>query len=107
MIQAAEGLIMVRRAMAVLGLLSFTITILGGLAGGNRVEFILSRALWAMGLFCLLGWIVGWCAERVVAEHRTKQREQILGPAEEPAPVETAGDDERISSTPVTATPIQ
>ncbi len=98
---------MVRRAMAVLGLLAFTITILGGLAGGNRVEFILPRALWAMGLFCLMGWIVGWCAERVVAEHRTKQHEEILGPAEEPAPAEAAPDDERNSSTPVSPTPIQ
>ena len=98
---------MVRRAMAVLGLLAFTITILGGLVGGNRVEFILPRALWAMVLFCFLGWIVGWCAERVVAEHRAKQREEILGPAEEPAPDEAVPDDERNSSTPVTATPIQ
>ncbi len=98
---------MVRRAMAVLGLLAFTITILGGLAGGNRVEFILPRALWAMGLFCLMGWIVGWCAERVVAEHRTKQHEEILGPAEEPAPAEAAPDDERNSSTSVSPTPIQ
>ncbi len=98
---------MVRRAMAVLGLLAFTITILGGLVGGNRVEFILPRALWAMGLFCFLGWIVGWCAERVVAEHRAKQRDEILGPAEEPAPAEAVPDDERNSSTPVTATPIQ
>lgn len=98
---------MVRRAMAVLGLLAFTITILGGLAGGNRVEFILPRALWAMGLFCFLGWIVGWCAERVVAEHRAKQREEIFGPAEEPPPPEAAPDDERNSSTPVSPTPIQ
>ncbi len=98
---------MVRRAMAVLGLLAFTITILGGLAGGNRVEFILPRALWAMGLFCFLGWIVGWCAERVVTEHRVKQREEILGPAEKPAPAEAAPDDERNSSTPVSPTPIQ
>ncbi len=98
---------MVRRAMAVLGLLAFTITILGGLAGGNRVEFILPRALWAMGLFCLMGWIVGWCAERVVAEHRTKQHEEILGPTEEPAPAEPAPDDERNSSTSVSPTPIQ
>ncbi len=98
---------MVRRAMAVLGLLAFTITIVGGLAGGSRVEFILPRALWAMGLFCFLGWIVGWCAERVVAEHRVKQREEILGPAEEPAPAEATPDDERNSSTPVSPTPIQ
>ncbi len=98
---------MVRRAMAVLGLLAFTITILGGLAGGNRVEFILPRALWAMGLFCFLGWIVGWCAERVVAEHRAKQREEILGPAEDSAPAEAAPDDDRNNSTPVSPTPIQ
>ena len=98
---------MVRRAMVVLGLLAFTITILGGLVGGNRVEFILPRALWAMGLFCCLGWIVGWCAERVVQEYRAKQREEILGPAEEPAPPEAAPDDERNSSTPVSPTPIQ
>ncbi|MCH8853205.1 MAG: hypothetical protein IID41_11215 [Planctomycetes bacterium] len=93
--------------MAVLGLLAFTITILGGLASGNRVEFILPRALWAMGLFCFLGWVVGWCAERIVAEHRTKQREEILGPAEEPVVAEVAPDAETNSSTPVSPTPIQ
>ena len=98
---------MVRRAMAVLGLLAFTITILGGLASGNRVEFILPRALWAMGLFCFLGWVVGWCAERIVAEHRTKQREEVLGPAEEPVVAEVAPDAETNSSTPVSPTPIQ
>jgi hypothetical protein len=93
--------------MAVLGLLAFTITILGGLAGGNRVEFILPRALWAMGLFCFLGCIVGWCAERVIAEHRAKQRQEILGPAEKPAPPEAAPDTETNSSTPASPTPIQ
>ncbi len=98
---------MVRRAMAVLGLLAFTITILGGLAGGNRVEFILPRALWAMGLFCFLGWIIGWCAERVIAEHRAKLRDDILGPDEKPAPAAAAPDDERNSSTSVSPTPIQ
>ncbi len=98
---------MVRRVMAVLGLVAITITILGGLAGGNRVEFILPRALWAMGLFCFLGWIVGWCAERVIAEHRAKQRQEILGPAEKPAPAEAAPDDERNSSTAASPTPIQ
>jgi hypothetical protein len=60
-----------------------------------------------MGLFCFLGWIVGWCAERVVAEHRAKQREEVLGPAEEPEPAEAAPDDELNSSTPVSPTPIQ
>ncbi len=98
---------MVRRAMAVLGLLAFTITILGGLAGGNRVEYILPRALWAMALFCFLGWIVGWCAERVVAEHRVKQHDEILGPAEEPVVAEPERDAETNSSTPVAPTPIQ
>jgi hypothetical protein len=93
--------------MAVLGLLAFTITILGGLAGGNRVEFILPRALWAMGMFCLLGWIIGWCAERVVQEHRGKQREEIFGPTEKSEQAEPELADDRISSTAASPTPIQ
>ncbi len=77
---------MIRRATGVLALLAFSIVVLGGLARGNSVDFILQRALWAMGLFCLLGLVVGWAADRVVREHRSKQYEEVFGrPADEPA----------------------
>ncbi len=98
---------MVRRTMAVLGLLAFVIAILGGLARGNSVEFILSRALWAMGLFCLLGMVVGWSAERVVREHRSKQYQEVFGPAEADLSSEERGEAEENNSTPTRATPIQ
>ncbi len=73
---------MLRRTMGVMGLLAFAITILGGLIGGNRVEFILPRALWAMAIFCMLGMIVGWAAEKIVQEHQAKQYAEVFGPKE-------------------------
>jgi len=73
---------MLRRTMGVMGLLAFVITVFGGLIGGNRVEFILPRALWAMAIFCLLGLIVGWAAEIIVQEHQAKQYAEVFGPKE-------------------------
>lgn len=73
---------MLRRTMGVMGLLAFAITVLGGLSGGNTVEFILPRALWAMAIFCLLGLIVGWAAEMIVQEHQAKQYAEVFGPKE-------------------------
>ena len=70
---------MARRVMATMGLLAFSITILGGVVSGSSVEFILSRALWAMLGFCLLGLAVGWAAERVVREYRAKQYVEVHG----------------------------
>ena len=75
---------MIRRATGVLALLAFSIVVLGGLARGNSVEFILPRALWAMALFCLLGLVVGWSADRVVREHCAEHHEEVFGrPADE------------------------
>ncbi len=98
---------MIKRTMAVLGIMGFCITVLGGLIGGNGLEFIIPRALWAMCLFCFLGLIVGWSAEQVVREHRSKQHLEVFGPEDDEAPSDDSADAHGNSSTVPTASPIQ
>ena len=98
---------MIKRTMAVLGFLGFCITVLGGLVGGNSIEFIIPRALWAMCLFCFLGLIVGWSAEKVVREHRSKQYREVFGPDDDEAPSDDSAGAQGNSSTTTAASPIQ
>lgn len=81
---------MIRRIMAALGLLAFAITLLGGLLAGNTFESILSRGLWAMVLFCALGWVVGAAAQYVVREYQTAQSREVLGPPQPDAHASSA-----------------
>lgn len=82
---------MVRLCGAALGFLAFAVTILLSLAAGNTVEVTLLRAVWAMLVFCVIGWFVGWIAWRVLDEHALgKYREMFVGLDEEP--VETGSD---------------
>ncbi len=60
---------MIRRAGACLGLFAFCVTILRGLAVGNPAEVTLTRALWAMAVFCLLGLVLGYFGHLIVTEH--------------------------------------
>lgn len=98
---------MLRRTMGVMGLLAFAITVLGGLSGGNSVEFILPRALWAMGIFCLLGLIVGWAAEMIVQDHQAKLSAEVFGPKEGDADEPELITAQKNSSTADSSTPIQ
>ncbi len=74
---------MIARTMAIMGLLAFVVTIVGGLLNENSFDFILSRALWAMVLFSGMGLGVGWAAHYVVHEHQATQYREILGPLED------------------------
>ncbi len=98
---------MIKRTMAVLGFMGFCITVLGGVVGGNSMEFIIPRALWAMCLFCFLGLIVGWSAEKVVREHRSKQYREVFGPDDDEAPSDDSAAAQGNSSTTTAASPIQ
>lgn len=96
---------MVRRMMVMMGLLAFVVSVFGGLITRNRFEFILSRALWAMLAFCVLGALVGWAAQRVVREYRGEQYEEVFGKSEDaPASADRATEN---NSTSAQAKPIQ
>ena len=69
---------MVRLSGAALGCFAFSITILLGLLADNSVEVTLVRAIWAMGIFCLLGMATGWVANRVLDEHALRKHHEYF-----------------------------
>lgn len=64
---------------ACLGLLAFAITILAGLAVHNPPMVTLSRAVWALAIFCALGLVLGAVAQAVVNEHFRRREKEVLG----------------------------
>jgi hypothetical protein len=67
-----------RFAGASLGLLAFSITIAAGLWVGNPVEVILSRSIFALFAFCLIGFLLGGAAQLVIAEFEKDRESEIL-----------------------------
>lgn len=60
-----------------LGLMAFTITTAMGLYVRNPVEVILSRSIFALFLFCIVGAVLGGVAQRIIAEHQREQQAEI------------------------------
>ena len=73
---------------ATLGLLAFTVVTLGGLWVGNSVYVTLSRAIGSLGLFCLLGLVVGGAAQAVVNDHARCRLEAVPAAADSPSRAE-------------------
>lgn len=69
-------------AAASLGLAGFAIALVAGLAADNPADVVLGRALVALLLCNLAGWIAGVVAERTVAEGVARYREANPGPDE-------------------------
>jgi hypothetical protein len=84
---------MVRVSGACLGLFAFAVTILTGLAAGNPATTTLSRALWAMGAFFLLGLVLGYVALRVIDEHAVHRHKELFGEPEPEGPPPSNEDD--------------
>ncbi len=61
-----------------LGLLAFCITILSGVYAQNPVTTTLSRSIFALFIFFLLGLALGTAAEVVVKEHEHSREAEIL-----------------------------
>lgn len=74
---------MVRLCGASLGLFAFAIAIFQGLLAGNPTPVILSRALWALPAFCIIGLIVGWVSYRVLDEHTIRLNREMFSEIEE------------------------
>lgn len=62
-----------RYSGATLGLLAFTIVVTAGLFTQNPMTVTLSRSIFALFTFCLLGFVLGGAAQMVVNEN-TRQR---------------------------------
>ncbi|MCP4247160.1 MAG: hypothetical protein GY778_08930 [bacterium] len=80
---------------ACLGLLAFGLTVIVGLAVNNPATVTLSRAVWALVVFCAIGLMLGGIAQVVIREHARRRQEAVLGPQSEPAaaPADPASDD--------------
>ncbi len=61
-----------------LGLLAFSITVLAGVYAQNPVTTTLSRSIFALFIFFLLGLALGTAAEVVVNEHEHSREAEIL-----------------------------
>ena len=66
-----------RFAGASLALLAFAIVAAAGVLNQNPVTVTLSRAILALFLFFLIGWVLGHAAQLVVAEHERKRETEI------------------------------
>jgi len=73
-----------RYAGASLGLLAFIIVVTAGLIARNPVTVTLSRSIFALFLFCLIGLVLGRVAQMVVAEHEQKRETEIRKRYHEP-----------------------
>ena len=64
---------------ACLGLIAFAIAIVAGLSVHNPPMLILSRAVGALAVFCVLGLLLGAVAQAVLNEHYRRRQEAVLG----------------------------
>jgi len=62
---------------ASLGLLAFTIVIVSGVFAQNPITVTLSRSLFALFTFFVIGLVLGGAAQMVVNEHRSDAHETI------------------------------
>jgi len=81
---------MVRLCGASLGLFAFAIAIFQGLLAGNPALVVLSRALWALVLFCMIGLIAGWVSYRVLDEHALQRSREMFSEIQEEEDAETS-----------------
>lgn len=74
---------MVKNTGAVLALLAFAVTIIAGVAVGNPATTTLTRALWAMAAFYLLGTVLGHIMNRVIDEYAIRRKKELFGEDDE------------------------
>lgn len=66
-----------------MGLLAFAVTTIAGLWVGVPSMVILSRAVWALLLFCVIGLVLGAVAQMVINEHYRRREKEVLGDLQE------------------------
>jgi 4-hydroxybenzoate polyprenyltransferase len=79
----------VRYSGGILGMLAFAVTVLAGLWVGNPFTVTLSRAIWALCVFCVIGLAVGWAAQYVIDDYARRRYDEVVKkPDAEPSPEE-------------------
>lgn len=66
-----------RYAGATLGLFAFSIVIIAGIFTHNPITVTLSRSIFALFLFCLIGFVLGGAAQLVINEYHEERETQI------------------------------
>ena len=90
---------------AILGMLAFSVSIVAGLWAGNPATVILSRAIWALIVFCVIGLVCGGIAQFIVSDYAKRRHSELLAEHEKASPQEPQ--EESInSSTEVTIPPM-
>ena len=82
---------------ASLGLLAFAIAAIGGLYAQNPPYIILSRSIFALFLFCLLGLCLGAVAQMVIDEHAQKNEQRIKDRFREDEENEASPEDDAVA----------
>jgi hypothetical protein len=75
-----------RYAGACLGLLAFAVCTIAGVMAGLSLVDVLSRAVRALVLFCLLGLVLGAVAQSVIVDHHRSNASRPPGGDANPAP---------------------
>ncbi len=89
-----------RTVAAAFGLLAFSITILAGLWVRNPAVAILSRAIWAMVIFAVIGLATGWAARTVVREHIVRREKTLFSSAPSQSDDKESLDQQKTSTPP-------
>ena len=76
---------------ACLGLFAFSVAVIAGMWVHNPPMVVLSRAVWALFLFCMLGLFLGKVAQVIVDEHYRRRERAMLGPEAELTGAEGSG----------------
>jgi len=69
-----------RFAGGMLGLMAFGVATLSGMIAGNPPLVVLSRALWATLIFCVIGLAVGAAAQAVIDEYMARKEAELFPP---------------------------
>ncbi len=77
-----------RYTCGILGLLALSVSIVVGLWAHNPVSLILSRAIWALCVFCVIGLVVGGVAQYVVNDYAKRRQKEVLAEPDETPPPE-------------------
>lgn len=77
-----------RHTGGILGMLAFSVSIVVGLSAGNPVGVILSRAVWALCVFCVIGLLVGGVAQYVINDYGKRRYQEITTSPEDEVPAE-------------------
>ena len=64
---------------ACLGLFAFAVSIIAGLWAHHPPMIILTRSIWSLFVFCLLGLVVGFVAQTVINEYYKNRCEAMFG----------------------------